>query len=96
MALAPLSVVPEYQRRGIGNQLIREGLVVAKNRGYTSVIVIGHSDYYSKLGFKPARTWNIQAPFEIPDSVFFAVELRKNSLRDVQGMVEYPREFNNV
>ena len=96
LALAPMSVVPEYQRRGIGKQLVTEGLKRAKSIGYKSVIVLGHSEYYPKFGFEPASKWNIKAPFDVPDKVFFAIELEEGGLKGVSGAVEYSDEFNDV
>lgn len=93
LALAPVSVAPEFQHKGIGSQLIRAALHKAKELGYDSVIVLGHQDYYPKFGFKPASIWNIQAPFDVPDEVFMALELTDNSLKHVQGVVHYSTAF---
>lgn len=93
LALAPVSVTPEYQKKGIGSQLIHAALKNAKDLGYRSVIVLGHKDYYPKFGFKPASFWHIQAPFEVPDEVFMALELTPNSLEKVQGVVHYSKAF---
>ncbi|MGR3207700.1 GNAT family N-acetyltransferase [Bacillus glycinifermentans] len=93
LALAPVSVAPEYQKKGIGSRLIRAALKNAKELGYRSVIVLGHKDFYPKFGFKPASLWNIQAPFEVPDEVFMALELTDHSLEHVQGVVHYSEAF---
>ncbi|MEI1421524.1 N-acetyltransferase [Bacillus cabrialesii] len=94
LALAPVSVAPEYQRKGIGSQLIHVALKKAKELGYRSVIVLGHKDYYPKFGFKPASLWNIKAPFEVPDEAFMALELSKDSLENVKGVVHYSKAFS--
>ncbi|MEC0678818.1 N-acetyltransferase [Bacillus inaquosorum] len=94
LALAPVSVAPEYQRKGIGSQVIHVALKKAKELGYRSVIVLGHKDYYPKVGFKPASLWNIKAPFEVPDEVFMALELSKDSLENVKGVVHYSKAFS--
>lgn len=93
LALAPVSVLPEHQKKGIGSQLIHAALKKAKEVGYQSVIVLGHKDYYPKFGFKQARLWNIQAPFDVSDEVFMALELTKNFLENVQGIVHYSNAF---
>ncbi|MEH7225270.1 N-acetyltransferase [Bacillus sp. JJ1566] len=93
LALAPVSVIPEYQHRGIGSQLIRAALNEAKELGYQSVIVLGHQDYYPRFGFKQANLWNIKAPFEVPNEVFMALELVEGSLENVQGVVQYSEAF---
>lgn len=93
LALAPVSVLPEYQNKGVGTRLMNEALKVAKESGFQSVIVLGHPAYYPKFGFKPASLWGIKAPFEVPDDVFMALELKGNVLDKVSGVVEYPRAF---
>jgi predicted N-acetyltransferase YhbS len=96
LALAPMSVLPDFQRKGIGKQLIQTGLIKAKEGGFSSVIVAGHPEYYPKFGFKPASLWHIKAPFDVPDNVFMAIELKKGALIKVAGTVQYPKEFNDV
>ncbi|ULL19637.1 N-acetyltransferase [Paenibacillus sp. H1-7] len=93
LALAPVSVLPSYQKQGIGAQLVRESLQRAKNLGYPAVIVMGHEHYYPKFGFQPASRWGITAPFEVPDELFMALELEDNSLKGIHGVVQYASAF---
>ena len=93
LALAPISVLPEYQNKGIGGLLITEALKEAKELGFNSVVVLGHPEYYPKFGFKKASLWKIEAPFEVPDEAFMAIELTENTLNRVSGVVEYPSVF---
>lgn len=93
LAMAPVSVLPQYQNKGIGSTLIVEGLKLAEELGFKSVIVLGHSEYYPRFGFKPASIWGIKAPFEVPDKNFMALELEDGSLNGVSGVVVYPKEF---
>lgn len=94
LALAPVSVLPEFQNRGIGGLLVNKGLETAKELGYASVIVLGHPGYYPKFGFKKASLWGIEAPWNVPDEVFMALELRVKALDGVSGTVEYAEAFN--
>ncbi|TAE84227.1 MAG: N-acetyltransferase [Bacteroidetes bacterium] len=96
LALAPLSVRPMFQKKGIGGQLIKKGLEVAKELGYKSVIVLGHQQYYPKFGFQPAHKWHINAPFKVSANSFMAMELIPDGLKDLSGMVVYPQEFNSL
>ena len=93
LALAPVSVLPEYQGQGVGEKLIKAGYLLAKKLGFCSVIVVGHPTYYPRFGYTPASRWNISAPFEVPDNCFMAIELTKDGLKGVSGSVEYPQEF---
>lgn len=96
LALAPVSVCPDYQHQGIGSVLIRAGLQKARDLGYDSVIVLGHEHYYPKFGFLPAAGWQIKAPFEVPSAAFMALELKPGGLKGVNGTVEYAKEFEAV
>ena len=53
ISLAPVAVRPEFQKQGIGGELIREGLKSCLQPGYDFVIVLGHPEYYPKFGFEP-------------------------------------------
>jgi len=96
LALAPMSVLPEYQNKGVGGGLIRQGLKTAGELGFKSVIVLGHAQYYPKFGFEPASRWKIKPPFPVEDKYFMAQELVPGALKNTGGVVEYPVEFNEV
>ncbi|MGN4425066.1 GNAT family N-acetyltransferase [Bacillus cereus group sp. MYBK30-1] len=94
LALAPVSVAPSHQKKGIGGKLIAAAIEKAKELGYGSVVVLGYQEYYPRFGFKKASDWNIKAPFEVPDEVFMAMELRENALQGVEGVVQYSEAFS--
>lgn len=96
LALAPMAVLPKYQKKGIGGKLINKGLSIATNLNFKSVIVLGHEHYYPKFGFVPTSKWNIKPPFEVPTNAFMGIELVNNSLDNVSGIVKYPKEFEEV
>ncbi len=96
MALAPMAVLPPFQRQGIGSALVSRGLEEARGLGHRMVIVVGHPDYYPRFGFVPAQPLGILPPFEVPGEAFMVLELRPGALVGVQGVVKYPPEFNEV
>lgn len=96
LCLAPMSVLPEYQQKSIGKLLVIQGLQVAKDLGYKSVVVLGHPSFYPKFGFQPASKWEIKSPFPAPDEAFMAIELAPDGLKNVQGKVIFPPEFDNL
>jgi putative acetyltransferase len=63
--LAPVAVLPEHQRKGIGGRLIQHGLELLRGRGEKIVIVVGHPDYYPKFGFSSEKTHSIESPFPV-------------------------------
>ena len=94
LILAPVSVLPEFQKIGIGSQLIRTGHQKAFELGFHSVILIGHPEYYPRFGYKPASKWGIKSPIPLPsDDVFMAIELNNGALTNVSGTVVFPPEF---
>jgi putative acetyltransferase len=68
--LGPVSVLPEYQRKGIGKSLIKEGLSQLKELNAQGCCLVGHPDYYKKLGFKNMSGLIHEG---VPHEVFFAL-----------------------
>lgn len=93
LALAPVSVLPQYQGKGVGSKLIKEAFKKAQELEFTSIIVLGHDKYYPRFGFIPASNYKITAPFEVPDESFMAIELKKGALKDKEGTLIYAKEF---
>lgn len=92
LALAPLTVLTDFQRRGIGKTLIKEGHRIAKNIGYEYSILLGHTSYYPRFGYIPAIKFGIQCPFDVPSEFFMALNLQGKSTM-LNAIVEYPPEF---
>lgn len=93
LALAPLSVLPKYQNRGIGLSLIKRGHVAAQKLGYEYSVVLGHPKYYPKAGYVPASQYGIKAPFEVDDECFMAICLSESSNSKLNGIMEYDEAF---
>ncbi len=93
LALAPVSVLPEYQRKGIGGKLIEHTHKVAKELGYKSIVLLGHEKYYPRFGYEQAHKFGIDLPFNAPKENCMVIELTKNGLNGVSGVCEYPKEF---
>lgn len=88
--LAPLAVIPEYQKRGIGGALISEGLTYLKRDGVSLVFVLGHPGYYPRYGFTPAGRFGFTAPYPIPEKdagAWMVQELQVGVLGNIKGSV---------
>lgn len=96
IGLAPMAVLPELQRQGIGSLLVRAGLEECRQAGHECVVVVGHPEYYPRFGFAPASRYSLTCEYDVPDDVFMAVELRQGALRGCAGLVKYQSEFNEV
>jgi putative acetyltransferase len=94
LALAPLSVHPDYQNRGFGAKLVSQGLKKCKELGYGIVNVLGHENYYPRFRFRLASDYGIYPPVEEWKNNFFIIELIPDTLKNVKGMVVYPAEFD--
>lgn len=92
LALAPLSVAPTWQRRGIGTALIREGHRIAQELGYDYSVVLGSDEYYPRVGYVPAEALGILPCFDVPSENFMACKLREDAPA-ISGVVTYAKEF---
>jgi len=93
LALAPVAVLKEYQRKGIGGNLIHKAHQIARELQFGSVILLGHEKYYPKFGYEMTKKYGIKLPFDVPDENCMLIELTENALENVNGIVEYPKEF---
>jgi putative acetyltransferase len=89
-ALAPVAVLPAFQRAGIGAALIEAGNARCAALGLDAIVVLGHADYYPKFGFSAALAESLKAPFK--GSHFMALELKPGALKD-GGQVRYAKAF---
>ena len=96
MALGPMAVLPEYQRQGIGSQLVRAGLEECRAIGQFVVFVLGHAGYYPRFGFEPARPKGLTCQWDVPDEAFMVAELQAGALAGRRGLVRYAPPFGEV
>lgn len=93
LGVAPLSVLPEFQRQGIGGMLICEAHNRVVELNHAAVLLLGHENYYPRFGYRKASEFGIRFPFKVPDECCMVVELKPRALEGVQGMVRYPDAF---
>jgi putative acetyltransferase len=96
MGLAPMAVVPEHQREGIGSALVRAGLEQCKRLGFGAAVVLGHPAYYPRFGFSSSARYGIGCEYDVPEEVFMVVELDAGFLRGASGKVKYHPAFGAV
>lgn len=97
MGLAPMAVLPHYQRKGIGSQLVRHGLSHLQRSGCPFVIVLGHPEYYPRFGFEPASRYQLSSQWEsVPDEAFMVVIYDTGVLPEAGSVVRYRDEFDDA
>lgn len=93
LGLAPVAVLPHYQRQGIGFLLIHQGLETCRQFGCDAVVVLGDPKYYSRFEFVSANTQSLRCEYDVPDEAFMVLELNRASLQACSGIVQYRSEF---
>jgi putative acetyltransferase len=95
-ALGPMAVVRHYQRQGIGSKLVETGNLKIKDLGFPFIIVLGHSHFYPRFGFKPASSRGITCEWEVTEDAFMLLVLDDARMRGVSGLARYRHEFSSV
>jgi len=93
VALGPMAVVPDRQRRGIGSSLVDAGIEECRKSGAQAVFVVGHPEYYPRFGFVQAVRFGISCEFDVPDDVFMVLELAPGALQGRAGVVHFHEAF---
>jgi putative acetyltransferase len=95
--LAPMAVLPDRQRQGVGSQLVRRGLDILRERGCPFVVVVGHPAYFPRFGFEHASAHGLASQWEgVPDAAFMVLVLDLHAMAGVSGVAKYRAEFNDV
>ena len=95
IGLAPVAVLPDFQRKGIGSRLIHEGLDRCKREKHALVVVLGDPAYYGRFGFQSAKASGLENEYSVDDE-FMVLELQPGALAAVHGIVRYAPEFKEV
>jgi putative acetyltransferase len=90
-SLAPMAVLPEMQRHGVGSALVRHGIKQCRRGGETAIIVVGHPDFYSEFGFSREVVRHLASPYA--GEAFMGLELVSGALTGTKGEIVYPEAF---
>jgi putative acetyltransferase len=92
LALAPMGVLPERQRGGVGSTLVRESLDRAASTEFPLVTVLGHPRYYPRFGFEPAGSYGVLDPYGAPPEAWMVHRL-PGYTPEARGRVTYAQAF---
>ena len=97
MGLAPMAVLPKFQKQGIGSLLVKEGIRRIKKIDCPFIIVLGHEHYYPRFGFERASIYGVKAQWDgVPDEAFMILVLNKSTMAGVSGVAKYRSEFDEA
>ena len=97
MGLAPMAVLPDRQRQGIGSGLVAAGVEMLRSRQCPFVVVVGHPEYYPRFGFERASRHRLESQWnEVPDEAFMVLVLDPDAMSGVSGVARYRREFDEA
>lgn len=91
-ALAPLAVLPQHRRAGIGSALVRLGLEACARQGVAGAVVLGDPRFYARFGFSAALAQKLRSPYS--GDAFMALEFAPGAL--CEGEARYPRAFASL
>lgn len=95
--LAPLAVLPEFQKQGIGKRLVERGLSLGISARWSLVFVLGDPAFFSRFGFKQASKYNFYSEYEVPEKNFMVVSLTPAGLSVGQPyLVKYHPVFKEL
>ncbi|SRR5260221_4516230 len=96
LGLAPIAVLPRFQRQGIGTVLLSASLQCLHRQGYPWVVVLGHPAFYSRFGFLPSQQHEITCEYDVPSDLFMVQELIRGSLAGIVGVARYHSAFASL
>ena len=91
--IGPISVLPEYQRKGVGKALITEMIEKAKQLGHGAILFWGRPEYYPQFGFVAASGYGITDADGHASPAFFAMELIPGYLDTATGGKYYESDI---
>ena len=85
LCVGPISVLPEFQNKGIGSELIEYSISLARRLGFTGMILFGNPVYYHRFGFRNAKEFEITTKDLQNFEPFMALQLQEKGMEKVKG-----------
>jgi predicted N-acetyltransferase YhbS len=94
ISFGPVFVSPLHQRKGIGRKLITHSIKIAKEMGFSAILILGYPHHYEPYGFLGSKKYNISNIDGKYYKALLALPLRNDSLNDVSGYVVFSDVFD--
>jgi predicted N-acetyltransferase YhbS len=85
ISFGPVSVLPVFQKRGIGSALIIHTINLARDMGYSAICIYGDPRYYSRFGFRCAEKYEIKTADDKFAVALLVLELKQGVLNNMPG-----------
>ncbi len=85
ISFGPVSVLPSFQKQGIGSALIIHTITLARDMGYPAICIYGDPRYYSRFGFRCAEKYDIKTADDKFAVALQALELKQGVLNNMPG-----------
>ena len=93
LTFGPLSVLPEYQNKGIGGKLINHTIELSKEMGYKGIIIYGDPEYYKRFGFRESKEYKITNKDKKFPAALLVLELYPNALNGIEGIFDEGKAY---
>jgi len=93
LTFGPVSVLPEYQNKGIGGKLINHTIKLSKEMGYKAIIIYGDPEYYKRFGFKESKEYKITNRDKKYPVALLVLELYSNALNGIEGIFDEGKAY---
>jgi len=94
MGLAPLAVLPAFQKQGIGGLLMKAAIAACADIGCEMLVLLGSPNYYPRFGFTPAAGFGLSSIYDAPPEAFMALALKDGAHEGKSGIVHYHPAFD--
>ena len=93
LTFGPISVLPEYQNKGVGGKLINHTVGLSKEMGYRGIIIYGDPEYYKRFGFKESKKYSITNKDKKYPAALLVLELYPNALNGIEGIFDEGKAY---
>ena len=96
ITFGPISVHPEYQKKGIGSALIQMTMKKAAEMKFPGIVITGNPAYYHRFGFRDASDFGIVFEDGSSFPAFMACELEPDALAPIHGRIQFCPAFSSI